>query len=40
MSDRIDRDEAGSFDDGQEELFDLDPEPTSHFGRESEIVSR
>jgi hypothetical protein len=27
MSDHIDKDEAGSFEDGQEELFDLDPEP-------------
>jgi hypothetical protein len=27
MNDYIDKGKAGSFDDGQEELFDLDPEP-------------
>jgi hypothetical protein len=27
MSDHIDKNEAGSFEDGQVELFDLDPEP-------------
>jgi hypothetical protein len=27
MSDHVDKDKAGSFEDGQEELFDLDPEP-------------